>query len=599
MRTPLSMNHMNTLACRLSVLLMLIAVFMSGCSQTLKHEPEPQTTRLAPKPVVVDTAPSSYYYYLESRLHAGEKQWSQAIASIKNAIKADPESIYLKIERITLYLKIKKLDKALSAAEQLVLDHPNSVDCLEILAKLKSRTEDKAGMEDIYSRVLALDPENKDAFLALGTMFMEAEEYDDALDLFTRMKASFPNYYVVHYYLGKIHQARNRLDPAREALERALELEPDLVEPRFDLTDIYMAQMSDPPTEVEKQRIIDAYDKILSIDRENMRARLELPLFYHKHGDLNAAEEMFADLGEMVDSEQTLLMTLTSVFISDERFEDASIILTGLLKGVPDHSRLHYLAGLAFEAIKDFPEALHHYLMVKPDSLHYKKTLVLIAFIYQDMNRTQEAIEWLEAQHGNFPKDVDIITYLGYFYEEEKRYEDALAILTKGLELSPDSSSLMFRFGVVQDKAGNKDECIAAMKKVIELDPKNATALNYLGYTYADLGIELDAAQNLIQRALEIKPDDGYIVDSLGWTFFKKGRFEQAAQTLEKAARLTEFDATIVEHLGDTYAELKQYSKAIETYQKAILQLKENIESKTREINAKIESLQQKLNETQ
>jgi tetratricopeptide (TPR) repeat protein len=108
------------------------------------------------------------------------------------------------------------------------------------------------------------------------------------------------------------------------------------------------------------------------------------------------------------------------------------------------------------------------------------------------------------------------------------------------------------------------------MKVILEINPDHADSLNYIGYTYAEQGIKLDEAMNLIQRALELKPNSGYIIDSLGWVYFQKGLYDEAANHLEKAAKLTPNDPTINEHLGDAYFRKKKYTNALEHYKRAL-----------------------------
>jgi Flp pilus assembly protein TadD len=108
------------------------------------------------------------------------------------------------------------------------------------------------------------------------------------------------------------------------------------------------------------------------------------------------------------------------------------------------------------------------------------------------------------------------------------------------------------------------------MRRVIALDPRNANALNYLGYTYADLGTNLDEAERLIAEALKIKPDDGYITDSLGWVYYKKGDYPRALKYLKRATELVPDDPVIMEHLGDAYLKLNDRANALAAYQKAM-----------------------------
>jgi tetratricopeptide (TPR) repeat protein len=153
--------------------------------------------------------------------------------------------------------------------------------------------------------------------------------------------------------------------------------------------------------------------------------------------------------------------------------------------------------------------------------------------------------------------------------EGQKQYDRALEVLNAGLNEVPENAELLFKTGVVMDKAGKKEECVARMRKVLELDPDHADALNYIGYTYAEQGINLNEAKSLIEKALAIKPDSGYIVDSLGWVYYQKGKFDDAIRHLERAVSLLPNDPTIAEHLGDAYFMKKQYSKCREMYEKA------------------------------
>jgi tetratricopeptide (TPR) repeat protein len=140
---------------------------------------------------------------------------------------------------------------------------------------------------------------------------------------------------------------------------------------------------------------------------------------------------------------------------------------------------------------------------------------------------------------------------------------------------------------VVYDKMGRKQDSINAMKTVVRIKPDNADALNYLGYTYADLGINLEEAENLIQNALKLKPEDGYITDSLGWVYFKRGQYNQALQYLMKAVGLVPDDPVILEHLGDVHRMLNNTPKALDYYRRSL----ENSSKNKQSIEKKIKSI--------
>jgi tetratricopeptide (TPR) repeat protein len=143
-------------------------------------------------------------------------------------------------------------------------------------------------------------------------------------------------------------------------------------------------------------------------------------------------------------------------------------------------------------------------------------------------------------------------------------------ILKEGLKYNERNTDLLYRLGIVLDKLKRNEECIEKMEMIIKINPKHADALNYIGYTYADKGIYLDRALELIEMALEYKPNSGYIMDSLGWVYFRKGQYDKALEELKRAAELTPEDPTINEHLGDVYFKKKDYEKALKNYKRAL-----------------------------
>jgi len=159
---------------------------------------------------------------------------------------------------------------------------------------------------------------------------------------------------------------------------------------------------------------------------------------------------------------------------------------------------------------------------------------------------------------------------LASLYEIKEQYLDAMDILKEGLTYDDRNTGLLYRLGIVLDKLKQNEECIEQMEIVIKINPKHADALNYIGYTYADKGIHLDRALELIEKAIQYKPNSGYIIDSLGWVYFRKGQYDKALKELEKAIELVPGDPTINEHLGDVYFKRKDYKKALEIYKKAL-----------------------------
>jgi len=337
----------------------------------------------------------------------------------------------------------------------------------------------------------------------------------------------------------------------------------------------------------EEQKVIDIYLDLLDKDPEDIGAKLELGYYYLKHGDPEAGRALLQSLGEESLDDEKIVQKLIQDYLTPKRYDAALAILGCMLEGAPESSELNYLAGVAYSGREEDKKALSHFEKVQKGSRFYQNAVVHIAFIYQEQGSTAEAIRFLSEVRKELPDNPEILIYLGSFYEEIESFEKAVETLKQGIEIDPKNSRIYFRLGVVYDKWNRKEDSIQTMKKVIELDPQNANALNYLGYTYADLGRDLDEAERLIKEALKYKPEDGYITDSLGWVYYKKGEFQKAVEILEKAVRLVPDDPIILEHLGDAYLKINSTARALEFYERSLLHKKKDREA----IEKKIQTL--------
>ncbi|MEH0019227.1 MAG: tetratricopeptide repeat protein [Desulfobacter sp.] len=573
-------------------LMLAVAVALAGgCVQTDTASPlgKTGTGEMPGDPDKADDADlTAEFYYLKSRLLVNAGDLAGAETALKKAAEKDASSTFLKREIIRILHQQKKSDQAVSMAQTLAAQDPEDVDNLMLLVRLKKGEEHDAAFSDLLKKILELDPENKETYLRLGKIYMETGEPDKALDLFNQMIQVFPDYYVAHFYLGESLLMIDRPADAEAAFLKTLDLEPELVEPRFRLVDIYQA--ADP--EKNRQKILDTYTTVLEMEPENDRAQLELALFYYKHNQMKKADPMFARLGQKLKQNPRLIMTAVDAFVTRKRYEDAVIVFTQLRQVDPANSNLNFFLGMVHEALEHADKAIEYYLKVTPDHPQYKKTILSIAFLYRDKGNTREALRFLEQHHQQSPADIDIISYLASFYEEDTRYDTAITLLQKALKDIPDNTTLLFKLGAIQDKAGLRQDCINTMKALIRIDPDHASALNYLGYTYAEMGIHLDQALEFVTRALALKPGDGYITDSLGWVYYKKEMYDKAVFYLEKAAEISKFETIIADHLGDAYVKAGQYANALKAYQQALANAKDTHAAEVKKIKKKIKALE-------
>ena len=163
----------------------------------------------------------------------------------------------------------------------------------------------------------------------------------------------------------------------------------------------------------------------------------------------------------------------------------------------------------------------------------------------------------MEAIVAAHPQDPDAWSSLGSLQRAAKKFEDAAKSYDKAIELigAPDAGrwTLFYFRGICFERSKQWPKAEADFKKALELFPDQPLVLNYLGYSWVDQGVNLDEAFKMLQRAVDLKPTDGYIVDSLGWAHFKLGHYQEAAQQLERAIELKPADPVVNDHLGDAY----------------------------------------------
>ncbi|NWH04285.1 tetratricopeptide repeat protein [Desulfobacter latus] len=526
------------------------------------------------------------YYYLLARRYDNKNEIHQAQKALEIAIAKDPDSSFLQREYIIGLQNQKKSGQALTLAEDLAENDPNDVENLILLARLKKGDEKE--MTSLLERILQLAPENKETFLRLGKVYMDEGMTLKAMNLFSRMVSKFPDYYVAHFYLGESRRMADQPAAAKESYLRTLELEPDLLEPRFRLVDVYKAMGE----KKNKSDIIAVLKEILDFDPGNERALIELGLFYFNTKNYQKADDIFVALGREIMENSDLLVNIVQILIPEHRYQDAVTILSQIRKIRPGNANIDFFLGMAYEGLKKPGKAIEYYLKVTPDHPQYKKTILSIAFLYKDMNRIVEAIQFLEQHHRQSPADIDITAYLASFYQENNRYDIAVTMLERALKETPKNTALLFKLGTVMDAAGHRRKSIETMNTIIRIDPKHASALNYLGYTYAEMGIHLDQALELVQRALAIRPEDGYITDSLGWVYYKKQEYDKAVFYLEKAVALSNYETVITIHLADAYLKTGEREKAIAMYKKALNNAGEDQKKEIREIEEKLKKLE-------
>ena len=230
-----------------------------------------------------------------------------------------------------------------------------------------------------------------------------------------------------------------------------------------------------------------------------------------------------------------------------------------------DNYAVHLRLGADYARVGKLQEAIDELrLALKFDSSNVQARY-LLALIYSTQKEFDKAALEYEAILTSFseaePENLEIYGYLGQLYYSQKKYKKAILQFEIMLSIDKDNTDVMFLLGSLYLETGERLKAIDVFFKAVQYDPRDDTCLNSLAYSYAEEGIKLEEARELAERALEISPDNGAYLDSLGWIYYKKGMYQDAVKYLQKADRLLK-DPVIYDHLGDVYLGLGNKEEA-------------------------------------
>jgi tetratricopeptide (TPR) repeat protein len=223
----------------------------------------------------------------------------------------------------------------------------------------------------------------------------------------------------------------------------------------------------------------------------------------------------------------------------------------------PSHPLALLSLGDLYEAMKKPELANKAYERVLLNSPLHRYAQIQIALNLDSLDRTDEAKASLEKVIAANPSDLEAIMALGNVLRGCKQFADCADVYSKGIDTigkHEKSNWMIYYFrGICFERAKQWPKAEADLKMALALFPDQPHVLNYLGYSWIDQGVNLDEGMRMIKRAVEQRADDGYIVDSLGWAYYRLGNMEEAVKQLERAIELKPEDPTINDHLGDAY----------------------------------------------
>ena len=497
--------------------------------------PRPKTTLAFPRVSVSGS-------YLAAR-HAGLARDAAAAAIYyRAALRGDPRNPELLNRAFLAVLQNGEIDEAVRLADRLLqVDKTDRVARLVLGVKAIKQKQYVTARQQFVQSVRGPVTDLAAALLAAWTN-VGPNESKAAIDTIDKLQGPESYNILKDLHAGLILDASAQRRDALKRLERAYKIDPSVLR----IAQAYGSQLSRLGNRDEALKVFKALDEALP----------RHPLVLEAIRDIEAGRR----IAPLVDSAQSgaaeALYTIGAAL--GRRGEDVGIVYLQLaLYLAPNHAlALTSLADI-YEGMRKPELAIKTYERVATASPLSQNARVQRALNLDQIDRTDEAIADLERIIEANASDREATMALGNILRARKKFAECADVYSKAIDTiskTEKSSWVVYYFrGICYERSKQWPKAEVDMKMALELSPDQALVLNYLGYSWVDQGVHLEEGMRMIRRAVEQRADDGYIVNSLGWAYYRMGDFENAVKYLEQAVELKPEDPTINDHLGDAY----------------------------------------------
>jgi tetratricopeptide (TPR) repeat protein len=490
-----------------------------------------------------ETTSSVIGNYLSGRFARAEHEPARAAEFYQSALDVERDDTVLLENTFQMEAASGRWDRAVPLAAKLVVSNPKNRMAQTVLG-LDAFKRGDFSAADQHLKAGAEGPIGELTSAIARAWVLEARgETKAAFDIIDAPRQADWAQFYLFYHRGLIADVGGRYDEARKAFDKVFRQDNRTLRTALAYAHS-LANAGD--TTLAKAVLKEHLDKQQGDGHPLARALRERIANGERVGLLvkttkDGLAEVFYGLGEALAGEGGVNLGIV--------YLQLALFLT------PDHS--FALAALANtqEGLKKFEAANATYDLIPSGSPLQSSIEIRKAFNYNALDEVDAAKQLLEAVSDRDPADLRPLEALGNIMRARKRYSEAIAYYNKAIDLilKPEKRHWAYFYsrGTCHERVKNWPAAEADLKKALALFPDQPLVLNYLGYSWVDQGLNLKEGLGLIEKAVALRPDDGYIVDSLGWAHFKLGDFKEAVRYLERAVELRPDDPTLNDHLGD------------------------------------------------
>ena len=506
----------------------------------------------------------AYHAFLMGQIALGEEDFESALKSFDraSAVIEEPAPI-LHIRRAELHVRSGDLNRALEASKQALAEMPDNLNALLLHAGILEALQRDSEAEPIYRSLISKNVDSLSPYVLLASLYARGREFTRGVEILQKWMKTHPKDPTARYYMARIYEAQGDLHRAEEILAALSEQAPEQEQIGIDYLRVLV-----------RLKKLEAAERvclqILERNPKNAVARRVMGQLLLNRNQLEAALPHLQVLEAMEEDPSDTRFKMALIHIERQNFPEAVRELSLVLAKNPKNGAARYYLGSIYAGSGRRKEAVIELLNIEPTDEMFVKGRMFAALILRqegDLPRAETAAR--EALNTD-PTNRHLLTYVVMILREQGKARDARVLLEGALESAPDDEKLLYAYANVLAELQEVDQAITIMERVVERNPKHADALNFVAYSLAERGYDLERASELPGPALAVKPMDPFLLDSAGWIAFRRQDYVKAEQLLEQASRLSGGDTVIMEHYGEALLARQKSEQAMRVFALAV-----------------------------
>lgn len=438
--------------------------------------------------------------------------------------------------------------------------------------------------KNVYVSILKEHPSSQDACLFLSKSFSSEKLYQKAINVLKKCEKYSNEKEIFAYYLGKTYLDRADLVNAFKEFSRAQKIDPTFSQATLAIGLIHEEKGNN-------KLAIENYRKYLDANPEDKMILSRLIQVYFTIDNTKDVLPYAERLAQLEADNLNLKVKLGIIYSDNKNYPKAIETFKDILKHNPTSDRVLYFLGAIYQETNQFDDAVKYFKEIPSSSALYQDATVQVSQMLmtkasnlKDENfkqNSKEFISYIEDKLKEIPKaKVELSIIQASYFENIEDNKNAINSMESIVNDENFQESHRYYLASLYEKEKMHEESRAVINEVLNKNPNNSSALNFMGYSLVEQGQKLDLAFDYIMKAYKLNPKDGYIKDSIGWYYFKIGKFEQALKHLIEAKKLVKDDPIITKHLAQIYEAMKKFTEAKSFYVEALSHCKYEHERK-------------------